>query len=153
MLDNKQSMLYIMVMKHDTNSSLPCSWRGIRAQTLWLLGMALSVAAGLALLAWLKYNGHNPSLPLRILAVAIPLVCGVAYTFRLLRDLARMDELQLRIQLEAAAIACLGVFIGTIVYPILQFAGFVGPLQAFYVTFLLVGLLLLGYLNAKRRYE
>jgi hypothetical protein len=115
--------------------------------------MALSVAAGLLLLALLKHRGYPLSLPLRILAVAIPVACGIAYSFRLLRDLARLDELQLRIQLEAAATACLGVFLGTILYPIFQFAGFVGPLRAFYVTFLLVGLLLAGYLNANRRYR
>ena len=67
--------------------------------------------------------------------------------------MARLDELQLRIQLEAAATACLGVFLVTLVYPIFQFAGFVGPLQPYYVIFLLVGLLLVGYLNANRRYR
>ncbi|HEY1204343.1 MAG: hypothetical protein ABSH46_19230 [Bryobacteraceae bacterium] len=142
-----------MTMKHDTSSTLSCSWREVRAQTLWLLGMALTTAGGLLLLALLKLRGYHPGLPLRILAVALPLVCGVGYIFRLLRDLARLDELQLRIQLEAAATACLGVFLVTILYPILQFAGFVGPLQPFYVTFLLVGLLMLGYFNANRRYR
>ena len=136
-----------MSMKHDT-STTPCSPRGTLVQTLWLLGMAFSVAGGILLVALLK-----PALPFRILAVAIPLVCGAAYTFRLLRDLARLDELQLRIQLEAAATACLGVFIAAMVYPIFQIAGFVGQLQAYYVIFLLVGLLLFGYFNANRRYR
>lgn len=142
-----------MGMKHDTSFTFSCSLRGTLAQTLWVLGMALTAAAGIVLLAWLKHRGYHPALPFRILAVAIPLVCGVAYTFRLLRDLARLDELQLRITLESAATACLGVFIVTILYPIFQIAGFVGPLQPFYVTFLLVGLLLVGYLNANRRYR
>jgi hypothetical protein len=31
----------------------------------------------------------KPSLPIRILVVAVPLVCGVAYTFRLLGDFVR----------------------------------------------------------------
>ncbi len=115
--------------------------------------MAFATVGGLLLLGLLKLRGHHPGLPLRILLVAVPLVCGVAYTFRLLRDLARLDELQLRIQLEAAATACLGIFIASILYPIFQFAGFVGPLQPFYATFLLVGLLLAGYLNANRRYR
>jgi hypothetical protein len=110
--------------------------------------MAFSTAGGILLIAWLK-----PALPIRVAAVAVPLVCGVAYAFRLLRDLARLDELQLRIQLEAAATACLGVFLVTLLYPILQIAGFVGQLQPYYVVFLLVGLLLVGYLNANRRYR
>jgi len=137
-----------MDMKHDTSSTLSCSSRGTLVQTLWLLGMAFTTAGGILLIAWLK-----PALPFRILTVAVPLVCGVAYSFRLLRDLARLDELQLRIQLEAAATACLGVFLVTIVYPVFQIAGFVGPLQPYYVIFLLVGLLLAGYLNANRRYR
>ncbi len=134
-------------MNPDTIPS-PCKPRATLVQTLWLLGMAFSVAAGILLIALLK-----PALPFRILAVVIPLACGVAYTFRLLRDLARLDELQLRVQLEAAATACLGVFIAAMVYPIFQIAGFVGQLQAYYVLFLLVGLLLFGYLNANRRYR
>ncbi len=135
-------------MKPDTNSPFSCWTRGTTVQTLWLLGMAFTTSAGIVLIALLK-----PALPFRILAVAVPLVCGVAYAVRLLRDLARLDELQLRIQLEAAATACLGVFLVTILYPVLQIAGFVGPLQPYYVIFLLVGTLLVGYLNANRRYR
>ncbi|HXN48715.1 MAG TPA: hypothetical protein VN893_18840 [Bryobacteraceae bacterium] len=135
-------------MKHDTRSSFSCWTRGTMIQTLWLLGMSITTAAGILLIALLK-----PALPIRILAVAVPVVCGIAYSFRLLRDLAKLDELQLRIQLEAAATACLGVFLVTILYPVLQIAGFVGPLQPYYVIFLLVGLLLAGYLNANRRYR
>jgi hypothetical protein len=115
--------------------------------------MALTAAAGILFLAWEKHAKVSPGLPLRILVVAIPLACGVAYVFRLVRDFAKLDELQLRIHLEAAATACLGVFIVSLLYPVLQIAGFVGPLQPYYVTFLLVGLLMLGYLNATRRYR
>lgn len=141
-------MLYIMSMKHDISSAFSCSTRGTLVQALWLLGMGFTTAGGILLIAWLK-----PALPFRILAVTVPLVCGVAYAFRLLRDLARLDELQLRIQLEAAATACLGVFLATILYPVVQIAGFVGPLRPDYLLFLLVGLLLVGYLNATRRYR
>ena len=137
-----------MGMKPDTSSAFSCSTRGTLVQTLWLLGMGFSTAGGILLISWLK-----PALPFRILAVAVPLVCGAAYAVRLLRDLARLDELQLRIQLEAAATACLGVFLVTLVYPVFQFAGFVGPLQPYYVIFLLVGCLFVGYLNANRRYR
>jgi hypothetical protein len=136
-----------MSMKHDTSSIVSCA-RTALVQSLWLLGMGFSTAGGILLIVWLK-----PALPVRILAVAVPVVCGVAYAFRLLRDLARLDELQLRIQLEAAATACLGMFLVTIIYPVLQIAGFIGPPRADYFLFLLVGLLLVGYLNATRRYR
>ena len=135
-------------MKPDTRSPFSCWTRGTTVQTLWLLGMAFATSVGILLIARFK-----PALPFRILAVAVPVVCGAAYAFQLLRDLARLDELQLRIQLEAAATSCLGVFLVTLLYPILQIAGFVGPLQPYYVIFLLVGLLLVGYLNANRRYR
>jgi hypothetical protein len=139
-------------MKHDIDSSFSCK-RGTLSQTLWLLATALSTAAGLLLLAFLKYRKYDVGLPVRILAVAVPLACGIAYVFRLLHDMAQLDELQLRIHLEAAATACLGVFLASILYPIVQFAGFAGSLQPFYVTFLLTGLLLFGYFNANRRYR
>jgi hypothetical protein len=132
-------------MKLDT--FLSCS-RGSLAQTLWILAAALSAAAGIILLVWLK-----PGLPLRILLVTVPVACGIAYTFRLVRDLGRLDELQLRIQLEAAATACLGVFLAAMVYPVFERAGFVGQLQPYYVLFLLLGLLLVGCFNANRRYR
>ncbi len=136
-----------MIMEHDTNATFSCS-KATLAQTLWLLATALTTSAGILLIALLK-----PSLPIRILVVAVPLVCGVAYTFRLLGDFVRLDELQLRIHLEAAATACLGVFLAVMVYPVFRIAGFVGELQPYYVLFLLVGLLLFGYLNANRRYR
>jgi hypothetical protein len=134
-------------MKHDTDSVLSCS-RATLGQTLWLLGAGLSTAAGILLIAKLK-----PGLPLRVLAVAVPLACGIAYIWRLIHEMKRLDELQLRIQLEAAATACVGVFVAAIVYPVVQIAGFVGRLEPYYVVFLMAGLLGVGYLNAVRRYR
>jgi len=134
-------------MKHDTTNNL-CSLRETRAQVFWILATSIATAGGILLIALLK-----PSLPFRILAVALPVACGAAYTVRLVRDFARLDELQVRVLLEAAATACLGVFLGSLLYPIFRIAGFVGELQPFYVTFLLVGLLLFGSFNANRRYR
>jgi hypothetical protein len=88
-----------------------------------------------------------------VLVVLVPVACSLAYVRQLIRDLRRLDELELRIQLEAAATACLGVFVAAMIYPVMQIAGFVGPLQPYYVVFFLVGLVLVGYFNAIRRYR
>jgi hypothetical protein len=122
--------------------------KGTRRQLMWLLAMALSTAAGIV---WIALR--HPAAPLRVLAVAVPIVLGLAYARQVVRDLKKVDELQLRIHLEAAAIACLGVFLFANIYPVVQIAGFVGPLQPYYIVFLLSGLLVVGYLNAHRRYR
>jgi len=140
-------MLYIMIMTPDTRDTLSC-FQKARAQVLWALATGLTSAGGIVLIVLLK-----PALPIRILAVAVPLGCGAAFTVQLLRDFARLDELQVRILLEAAATACLGVFLAVNLYPIFRFAGFVGELQPYYVSLLLAGLILFGSFNAKRRYR
>ena len=142
------SLLYNMGMNIEPTCSL--SLRNCARQTAWLLGAGISVAAGILLLVLLR---PRPPLPVRVLVVLVPVACSLAYVRQLIRDLRRLDELELRIQLEAAATACLGVFVAATIYPIVQIAGFVGPLQSFYVVFLLVGLVLIGYLNANRRYR
>jgi O-antigen/teichoic acid export membrane protein len=127
---------------------MACSFRDVRRQTAWLLATALSVATGIVLIAL-----RHPGPPVRALVVAVPIICGLAYMRQMVRDVRQLDELQLRIHLEAAAIACLGVFVAANIYPVMQIAGFVGPLQPYYVVFLLVGLVLVGYVNAIRRYR
>jgi hypothetical protein len=131
------------------NSTITSCVRGTLGQFLWALAMGLTAAGGILLLALM----HGAPLALRIAAVALPLVCGGVYIHYLVRDMRRLDELQLRIHLEAAATACLGVFIAAIVFPVVQMAGFVRRLEAYYVVFLLVGLVMFGYLNASRRYR
>ncbi len=121
---------------------------GTGRQIAWVLATALSVAAGIALLTI-----YRPPLPARIAAVLVPIGCGLAYAFQLVHDMQKLDELQTRINLEATATACLGVFIAALVYPVVQSAGFAGPLQPYYVLILLSALWMAGYLNAYRRYR
>lgn len=146
-LDSVYMILYIVIMTPDTSNTLTC-FQKLRAQVFWALATGFTTMGGIILIALLK-----PALPFRILVVIVPVGCGAAYTVRLVRDFARLDELQLRIRLEAAATACLGVLLAVMAYPIFRIAGFVGELQPYYVVFLLVGLLLFGYLNANRRYR
>ena len=65
----------------------------------------------------------------------------------------RLDELQLRVQLEAASVACLGTFVLMLLYPAIQYAGFVGQIRPVYVIYVMLALAGLGYLNAVRRYK
>jgi hypothetical protein len=139
--------LYYLTMTHDTHSTFFYTSNTL-AQTLWLLCAGFSTVAGMLLIAKLK-----PGLPVRILAVAVPVACGVAYIWRLLYGMKQLDELQLRIHLEAAATACVGVFVAAIIYPVFQIAGFIGRLEPYYVVFLIAGLLGMGYFNAVGRYR
>ncbi len=83
----------------------------------------------------------------------VPLGCGAAYAYQLVCDMRKLDELQSRMSLEAAATTCLGVFLAVLIYPVVQVAGFIGPLQPHYVLILLSALWMGGYLNAYRRYR
>ena len=122
--------------------------KGTLRQTAWLLAMALSTSIGIVVLTW-----RRPAVPWRVLAVIVPVVLGLVYARQLVRDLKRLDELQVRIQLEGAATACLGVFLLSLLYPVLQAAGFVGPMQSYYVVLVLAALLAVGNFNAYRRYR
>jgi hypothetical protein len=118
------------------------------AQAVWALAMGFSAAGSLLFLAW-----THPALPLRVGAVLLPVACGAVWISYLIRDLRLLDELQLRIHLEAAAISCVGIFTGALVYPVVQRAGFVGPLQPRYVLLAVLALAGTGYFMASRRYR
>lgn len=122
---------------------------GSAGQFFWALAMGFSAAGAVLLLALV----HGGPLALRIAAILVPLACGGMYIRYLVRDMQRLDELQLRIHLEATATACVGLFVAAIVFPVVQMAGFAGRLQAYQVVFALVALVLFGYLNATRRYR
>ncbi len=90
----------------------------------------------------------------RYLIPAIPLLAGFFYIRAMVTDIRRqMDELQLRIYLEAAAVVVCGLFILMLVYPLLEAAHLVGPLNYLIVLGLIFVLGLVGYLSAVRRYR
>ncbi len=117
-------------------------------QMFWATAMGLATAGAVLALHYL----HLP-LAGRMGMVAAPLACGLVYIHYLVRDMRRLDELQLRIHLEAAATACVGIFVAAVVFPAVQMAGFVHRLESHYVVFALVLFMLAGYLNAHRRYR
>ena len=90
----------------------------------------------------------------RLLLPVAPMVAGFFYMRSAVRDTRRQsDELQLRIYLEAAAVALCGLFVFVLTYPLMQAAGWVGPLQAEAVLFALIGFGAIGYFVARRRYR
>jgi hypothetical protein len=118
-------------------------------QIIWAIVFGASLSFGIAVLR------HFPVPPVvRYLIPVIPLVSGVFYMRAMVADTRRqMDELQLRIYFEAAAVVVCGLFILMLVYPLLEAAQVVGPLAYWMVMLLIVVLGFGGYFNATRRYR
>jgi hypothetical protein len=90
----------------------------------------------------------------RMLLPVLPLVTGLLYVLSVIRDLRRqVDELQLRLYLEASAVVVCGLFVLMLVFPVLKQAGIIETLDETIVMLLIVGLGIGGYLNARRRYR
>jgi hypothetical protein len=118
-------------------------------QLLWAFVFGFSLVVGTAVLKLL-------SLPaaVRYLIPVPPLLIGLLYMRAMVGDIRRqMDELQLRIYLEAAAVVVCGPFIIALMYPLLEAAKLVGPLDYLVVLVLIVVLGFIGYIAAARRYR
>jgi len=119
------------------------------AQLSWAIAFGVSLGVGIAVLRHLTVPPAA-----RYLLPAVPLAIGFFYLRAMVRDMRRqMDELQLRIYLEAAAVAVGGLFIFLLIYPMLEAAGFVAGLDPFVVLAVMCGLGVTGYLAARRRYR
>src|SRR6267154_1582472 len=112
-------------------------------QLLWAIVFFVSLGIGLAVL-------RHWALPVaaRYLVPVIPLFAGAGWVLVFVRDVRRqMDELQLRIYMEAAAVAVCGLFVLMLSYPLLQAAHLVGPLDHTVVLALIVVLGIVGYIG------
>lgn len=96
---------------------------------------------------------HQAPASVRYSLVAAAVVCIVLYIRAFARELRRFDELQLRILLEAASVACLGTFGFGLMYPVLKMAGLIHQLDPSDTATLLALLAAGGYLFASRRYR
>ena len=89
----------------------------------------------------------------RLLASLFPLGTGFMYLHTLVRDMRKqVDELHLRIYLEASVVVVCGLFIIMLVYPTLMETGIFPELDYSVVLVLMVALLAGGYMAARRRY-
>ncbi len=94
----------------------------------------------------------HPTAPWRVpLALAPVLPVALAF-WTILRAVARMDELQRRIQFEALVVAVGGIVVLTFAYGMLQNVG-LPPLNLIYITPALVAFWGLGLALASRRYR
>ncbi len=143
-----ESLLYYRGMNTSSPAIGSCK-RGSAGQFVSALTLGLSVAGATLL------QDFTPRLatPWKVVILAVPLASAVAYIHFLMRDMRRLDELQLRVHLEAASVACLGTFVLMLIYAAIQYAGFVGQIRPVYVVYLMLALAGLGYLNAVRRYR
>ena len=118
-------------------------------QMLWAIVFGISLTVGTAVLRHLQLPAA-----VRYLIPAVPLLVGFFYMRAMVADIRRqMDELQLRIYLEAAAVVVCGLFLIALSYPMLQAANLAGPLD-YLVVLVLIGLLgAIGYISAARRYR
>ena len=155
MLDKKTSKLYSCDMKLTLDSTSPSEFRksscgrGFSERQLWW-----ALAFGASLIAVTLALRHL-SLPpfIRLLTCLVPLGTGFMYMLNLVRDMRnQMDELRLRIYLEASVVVVCGLFIIMLTYPTLMEAGILPALDYSIVMVLMVALLTGGYLTARRRY-
>jgi len=119
------------------------------AQLSWAIAFGVSLGVATAVLKHLTVP-----VPLRYLIPAVLLALGTLYMRAMVRDIRRqMDELQLRIYLEATAVAVAGLFIILLIYPTLEVGHLVAPLDAYTVLALMTALGIAGYFGARRRYR
>ncbi len=118
------------------------------AQLFW--AVVFNVGAGASMIALRRYS---LGLAWRIALPLLSLLFGALYMRAMARDMRSLDELQIRIWLEAAAFACFGTAIVMWVFPIAQRAGFVGQLDPVMVIFLIFLFAFVGFLLANRRYR
>jgi hypothetical protein len=144
-----EALLYYQTMNSTPSSSVGFCSRGSVGQFVSAILMALTVAGAILLERRAKFL----STPAKALILLVPLVFSAVYIHYVLRDMRRLDELQRRIHLEAAAVGCLGTFMVMLLYPAVQYAGFLGQLSPVNVVFVLFGCAGLGYVNAVRRYQ
>jgi hypothetical protein len=113
---------------------------------------ALAVYAVLVVgsIRWLQHV-EMPS-PWRDVVALSPMLAGAALVWVILRELRRMDELQLRIQLEALGFAFAGTALVTFSYGFLEGLGY-ARLSMFMVWPLMAVLQIIGLLLARRRYR
>ncbi len=118
-------------------------------QMVWVAVFAASLPVGVAV----HRRMDVPPL-LGYLLAAIPLLAGAMYMRTMVRDVReQMDELQIRIYLEAATISLCGLFVVVCSYQLIEKAGLAGPLNGTIVILLMVGFGLIGYWRAVRRYR
>ena len=116
--------------------------------------LALAFAAyGVLLVGSIELLKHVAiAAPWRDLIAVSPMLAAVVMPWVVLRELRRMDELQMRIQLEALGFSFAGTAILTFSYGFLEGLGY-PRLSMFNVWPVMAVLWIVGLLLARRRYQ
>ena len=120
----------------------------------YLKELSLAFAAyGVLLVASIELLQHVAiATPWRDLVALSPMLAAVIMPWVILRELRRMDELQMRIQLEALGFSFAGTAVLTFSYGFLEGLGY-PRLSMFAVWPIMAVLWIVGLLLARRRYE
>jgi len=96
-----------------------------RARHFNIVALIWAVCAALAALAcgWLLRN-TEPGVTLRLVYAAIPVTLATMYLIAVVKSLRALDELHRRIQFEAVAFAFVATMVLSLLYGMLQKAGF-----------------------------
>ncbi len=119
-----------------------------------LLGLGIVWAVVAIACGWVLRN-LEPGPVLRLLLAFLPVIPGFFYLAILFRTIRAMDELEHRIQFEAVTFAFIGSLIVSLTYGMLQKSGFFldWPWDWEGIWLMLIGLWVVGYLKALRRYR
>jgi hypothetical protein len=112
-----------------------------------IIGYALVLIASITLL-----NGLSHQSPWRVPLALAPMIPGIFVVVAVVRQMARMDELQRRMLLESLGIAFAGTAVITFGYGFLQNVGF-PQVSWFAVWPIMGGLWVIGSLIAYLRYR
>jgi len=123
-----------------------CGGKPSKAQIIWAVLFALALTANEFVRKSAGIDAYRWLLP-------VPVICGIFYVIHVVKDMARIDEMQQRIYLEAAAATCLGLFLLGLLHPTFERAGLIGPLEGIHVS-IAVGLLVtVGFFVSAWRYR
>ena len=122
------------------------NWLLLELSILWI---AVAVACGWAL------RHLDLGFTARLLMALLPVIPGLFYLAILFRTIRAMDEMEHRIQFEAVTFAFIGSLVASLTYGMLQKSGFFldWPWDWEGIWLMLVGLWVVGYLRALRRYQ
>jgi hypothetical protein len=116
------------------------------------LGSGLLVYLGLTFLSVELLHHAGIGEPWRSMVGLVPMAGAVWCCWAVLRQLHRLDEMQLRLQLEGLAVAFAGTALLSVSYGFLESVGY-PRLSMFYVWPLMAVLWQIGLLLARRRYQ
>jgi hypothetical protein len=127
-----------------------CAGGGLRSA---LTTLGLSLLAGGLIMASSLIIKREPSEPVKLLAAAMPIPAFIAMFWVMVRAARRLDELHIRIQLEALAATVIAVSTVVVAYGQFQRIGYLPPQELWMAWPIIAFTYPICYLFAIRRYR